>query len=233
MRQIPEGVEMPNYDVIGGLTGIGRYLLYHKDKPDMKRLLDGILRYLIALTEDKVVIGEKVPGWYIPSKHQFLESEKVQYPNGNFNLGFAHGIPGCLALLSIAKIQGYEIENQNKAISVIANWLVAWSQEDQFGPLWPRRVSLEEQVLKKTESKATVYEAWCYGEIGIARSIWLAGTALQNEGWKELALDVFKGLHKRSNNNFTLISPTYCHGIAGSLHMKYSLCFKNIRLKVS
>lgn len=218
MEQISKGVEMTDYDVIGGLAGIGRYLVYHKHQSDMRALLDCILQYLVILTEDKEVNGVKVPGWYISSENQFLESEKIQYPNGNFNLGFAHGITGCLSLLSIAKLQGCEVEKQDKAISTIANWLVKWSQEDDFGPLWPKRISWQEHALNKSQNKASIYEAWCYGEVGIARSLWLAGMALENEEWKNLSLKTFTGMYHRSKRQYTLISPTYCHGIAGTLH---------------
>ncbi|CAG9614798.1 Nisin biosynthesis protein NisC [Bacillus rhizoplanae] len=218
MEQISKGVKMTDYDVIGGLAGVGRYLLYHQNQIDMRRLLDHILHYLITLTEDKEVNGVKVPGWYIPRENQFLDSEKNQYPDGNFNLGFAHGITGCLAFLSIAKLQGCEVEKQDEAINVIANWLVKWSQEDEFGPLWPKRVSWQEHVLNKSQNKASIYEAWCYGEVGIARSLWLAGVALENEKWKDLSLKTFTGMYHRSKRKYTLISPTYCHGIAGTLH---------------
>ncbi|NNU93389.1 hypothetical protein ETC01_09100 [Geobacillus sp. NFOSA3] len=218
IKNINQGVSMTDYDVIGGLTGIGRYLLYHLDNPEMKKLLSDILNYLITLAEDKEVRDTTVPGWYIPNEHQFLSEEKIQYPNGNFNLGFAHGISGCLALLSIAKIKGYEIDKQTEAINNIAEWLVKWHQIDEFGPLWPRRVSWEEFESNKLESKVSAYEAWCYGETGIARSIWLAGKALKNDDWKEIALQTFIGMYHRSKQNYSLISPTYCHGIAGTLH---------------
>ncbi|MCY8209680.1 lanthionine synthetase C family protein [Bacillus subtilis] len=217
-NKIELGVEMTDYDVIGGLAGIGRYLLYYQNNKDMNELLKDVLRYLIKLTEKKEVNGVKVPGWYIPSENQFLPIEKVKFPNGNFNVGFAHGISGCLALLSIAKLKGYVLKDQDKAISTLANWLSFWSQTDEFGPLWPRRISWEEYFSNKADSKATVYEAWCYGEAGIARSLWLAGRSLKNLKWMNLASNTFNGMYKRNIRNYTLISPTYCHGIAGTLH---------------
>ncbi|MCJ7992734.1 lanthionine synthetase C family protein [Priestia sp. OVS21] len=219
MKHLSEGVNMTDYDVIGGLSGIGRYLLYHQQDENMGKLLELLLTYIIALTEDKEVNGEMVPGWYIPSENQFLDQEKGQYPNGNFNLGFAHGISGCLALLAISKLQGYEIEKQDQAIEKISNWLIGWTQPDEYGPLWPGRISWEEHVLNECKSKATPYEAWCYGEAGIARSLWLAGAALNKSEWKNISLDTFIGMNQRSKSNYTLISPTYCHGMAGTLHL--------------
>lgn len=67
---------MSDYDVIEGVSGIASYLLLFQEDKAMKDLLIDILRYLVRLTEDITMNGEKVPGWHIPSEHQFTDIEK-------------------------------------------------------------------------------------------------------------------------------------------------------------
>lgn len=67
---------MSDYDVIEGVSGIANYLLLFQEDKAMGDLLIDILKYLVRLTEDIIVDGEKVPGWHIPSQHQFTDIEK-------------------------------------------------------------------------------------------------------------------------------------------------------------
>lgn len=69
-------VYMSDYDVIEGVSGIASYLLLFQEDKAMKDLLIDILKYLVRLTEDITMNGEKVPGWHIPSEHQFTDIEK-------------------------------------------------------------------------------------------------------------------------------------------------------------
>lgn len=69
-------VYMSDYDVIEGVSGIASYLLLFQEDKAMRDLLIDILKYLVRLTEDITVNGEKVPGWHIPSEHQFTDIEK-------------------------------------------------------------------------------------------------------------------------------------------------------------
>ncbi|MCI3987878.1 Subtilin biosynthesis protein SpaC, partial [Bacillus vallismortis] len=75
---------MSYYDLIEGVIGIASYLLIFLEDKDMGDLLIDMLTYLFRLTEDITVDGETVPGWQIPSQHQFTDIEKKAYPNGNF-----------------------------------------------------------------------------------------------------------------------------------------------------
>ena len=54
--------------------------------------------------------------------------------------------------------------------------------------------------------------------MSIARTIWKSGTALNNSYLKEFSLEFFKTVNTHKND-YNLISPSYCHGIAGLLHL--------------
>jgi hypothetical protein len=61
----------------------------------------------------------------------------------------------------------------------------------------------------------TSRSAWCYGSPGIARSLWLAGQALDNEQYRKLAVDAMSATYRRPLHIRRIDSPTFCHGVAG------------------
>ncbi|GED57199.1 lanthionine synthetase C family protein [Brevibacillus formosus] len=210
---------IPDYDVIEGLAGIGRYLLFFKEHPACKENLNKVLSYIIQLTKNIHFNGESVPGWHIRSENQFLEFEKKRYPNGNFNFGISHGIAGPFALLSLALLEGIEVEGQRDAISKLCSYYEKWKTEDEHGPIWPERISFEEETCGQMQNPFTYNASWCYGEPSIARVLWLAGQALGDTELQSLAQQTYLSLVQRSVESLGFESPTFCHGYAGTLWM--------------
>ncbi|MDX8365447.1 lanthionine synthetase C family protein [Cytobacillus sp. IB215665] len=217
-------IKMNDYDAIEGAAGLGRYLLLYKEKPDIKEALEKVIQYVIRLSEFKEVNGKIVPGWHIRSENLFLASEREKFKNGNFNVGLAHGIPGPLAFLVLAKKEGIEVKGQVEAIERIVNWLLEWQREDEFGPIWPLTVSWEELIDGKLSKNNTYHrEAWCYGSPGVARTIWLAGDVLERKSWKELAIESFKATFSRPMNQWHINTPNFCHGYIGLLQIAHRM----------
>ncbi|PFA61905.1 lanthionine synthetase C family protein [Bacillus sp. AFS015896] len=217
--QINDGVSMKNYDAIQGWSGIGRYLLEFQENPKIKQALLEVLEYLVKVSEHKYINGQYVPGWYIPVDKLLLDSDKFSYPQGNFNCGLSHGIPGVLALLSLTQKKGIEVPGQVQAIENIAKWLLKWTAYDEYGVYWPNCISWEEHVNGVLKGKSTHRDGWCYGSPGVARSLWLAADALGKGHWKEKAIESYIATFKRPSSTRLLDSPTFCHGIAGLLYM--------------
>lgn len=69
----------------------------------------------------------------------------------------------------------------------------------------------------------TEREAWCYGSPGVARSLWLAGRALENEDLKSLAVDAFKSIYARPRERWSIYSPTVCHGYSGLIKLTHQM----------
>ncbi|AYB39516.1 lanthionine synthetase C family protein [Brevibacillus laterosporus] len=207
------------YDVIQGVSGIGRYLLANKQISELYSALKNVLDYLVNLSQPiKLSNGSKIPGWYLTQDMQYLERDKKRYPKGNFNVGLAHGIPGPLALLSLAMREGIEVPGQRDAIRRIAEWLLRWQENDEYGIIWRDRVGLEEE-LGQISQPLIRRDAWCYGTPGVARSLYLAGEALQDLSYCELAIRAYDDVFKRPENHWNLYANTFCHGKAGLLQM--------------
>lgn len=205
------------YEVIQGLSGVGVYALMNLSNPLFENLAKEIIELLILITNTIEVNGVEVPGWFISSQHFFLEEEKDSYPNGNFNLGLSHGIPGVLAFLSIAFLHQVQLEGQREAIAKVAFWVQEKRRHDQQRFFWDTHISLEEEISKALKSQPKSKDAWCYGTPGVARSLYLAGQALSDDSIKNCALEAYQSIFSSASDEWFLHGPSFCHGYSGLL----------------
>ena len=172
--------------------------------------------------------------WYTPPGLYGDPKMVVSYPHGQLNCGLAHGIPGPLALLALAHRQGVEVEGLHEAVERTADWLTANRFDDEWGVNWPTAVPVEVitsgttpmlTLLRKAPAPATTSPhgpsraAWCYGSPGVARALWLAGDALGRADLQALAVQAMEAVYRRPLAARQIDSPTFCHGVAGLLHI--------------
>ena len=212
-----DGVAVGDFDIIMGLSGVGAYLLGRAPSP----ALPCVTQAMIDLTAD----GNGVPRWYTPAQLQWDEGMQQTYPHGSLNCGFAHGVPGLIAFLSLALMSGDSRPGLPEALTRAAHWLAANRLDDAWGINWPTAVPLE-----RDEDGAGVRSgsphtspggpsrcAWCYGSPGIARALWLAGDALDRDDLRQLAIRAISDVFQRPIPARRIDSATFCHGVAGLL----------------
>jgi lantibiotic biosynthesis protein len=214
-----EDVSVGQFDVISGLSGVGAYLLCRREHHEAAAALRAVLHALVALT------GQEggIPRWHTPA--HLIGDEEVMlrlYPNGNLNCGLAHGIPGPLGLMALAVRSGVEVDGLKEAIDRVANWLIQNRVDDDWGVNWPTAVPLAPDGKAAAEYPPPAEpsrSAWCYGSPGVARTLWLTGEALDNPGYRELAVEAMKAVYRRPVRERYIDSPTFCHGVAGLLQI--------------
>ena len=206
------GMAVGLFDAISGLSGIGAYLLTRRDQPGVEALLSRLLAALVDLTRTS---DTGVPRWFTPVELMFDEMTAAMYPDGHLNCGLAHGIPGPLALMALAHAAGVEVRGMRDAIATIARWLRDNRADDAWGINWPTMVALPGAAPAPEPSRA----AWCYGSPGVARSLWLAGVALDDEQMTTLACEGMRAIYRRPVHERQIDSPTFCHGVAGLLQV--------------
>lgn len=211
------------YDPIQGICGIGRYLLEMLSFPHFFEVTQEIVQLLVRFTHPITIDGKSIPGWYSSPEDPLNSNHGSNHPRGNFNLGLAHGVTGALAFLAIALLRGVEVKGQREAIQNIASWLCEKSFLEQNTIQWPSLITWEEEVEKMPPMKLPCKDAWCYGSPGIARSLFLAGNALQNEQLKSFAAKAFRDVFFRPQSDWGLPGPMLCHGIAGLLLISRSM----------
>lgn len=220
----PHGVGVATFDVIAGLTGAGRYLLERREEPVLGRTLRSVLAALAYLSEED---GDGVPHWYTAPGLLTSNFLRASYPDGHVNLGLAHGIAGPLALLSLAMVAGVEVEGQREAIGRAASWLERSRLHDEWGVTFPAVVSIGGRVADGGADEGhgaaapapPSRSAWCYGAPGVARALWLAGTATGCAAYRDLALEAMGAVYRRPPPARRIDSPTLCHGVAGLLQV--------------
>ncbi|MGH3938256.1 MAG: lanthionine synthetase C family protein [Pseudonocardiaceae bacterium] len=207
------GCGVGEFDLISGLAGTGVYLLARRSESAaadevLGRLLGCLTRLLADRTEPR--------RWHTPAR-LVTGQMRPAYPDGNYNCGIAHGVPGPLALLAIAARAGLAVDGMAAAIAAAAGWLADHAMPTEFGPEWPNAVSLPPG--DPTAGGAGGRTAWCYGAPGVARALWLAGVATGEQRYRDLAVQAMHGVLARPAARRGLDSPTFCHGIAGLLQV--------------
>ncbi|MEM5398183.1 lanthionine synthetase C family protein [Staphylococcus gallinarum] len=192
-----------NYDVIQGLSGIGRYLLNRSSyNDDAKKVLKNILNYFKKIHYSK-------NNWLVSNKHQFLDIDKQNFPSGNINLGLAHGILGPISLVAMSKMKGIEIENHEQFLYDFTSFLL--KSEFKHNGEWLDRYD----ILEKYTPPYSVRNGWCYGDTGIMNTLLLSGEALNDSELINNSKNILLTIIEKNNED--LISPTFCHGLASHL----------------
>ncbi len=200
-----------HFDAISGLAGVAAHLLARCDRAAVDGAIEAMLR---ALADLALTAADPVPGWYTPPTRLMDDAARTRFPAGNLNCGLAHGLPGPLAVLALASAAS-AVPRWRDAVADAAAWLVAQRSDDDWGANWPIAVPPGETSVRCEASRA----AWCYGSPGVARALWLAGTALEDEALTGLAVEAMAAVYRRPVRVRHIDSPAFCHGVAGLLQI--------------
>jgi lantibiotic biosynthesis protein len=213
-----QGIAEGEYDLMSGATGILVYLLMlHSEEVHVRMAIERLLTYLVWLSgADQESRRER---WYVPQERLVMQQETQQgYPYGYYNCGLAHGIPGPMAALALAWMQGYRVLGQREALMFLRDWMLRYTLFDQWGINWPTYVPLPaSQSADMWKRLPPARAGWCYGAPGVARALWLTGLALEEPALCKTAVHAIEAVLQRPATERRLISPTLCHGIAGLL----------------
>lgn len=191
-----------NYDFIHGAIGIGYYFLYAGGYseaffPSFLHLLNG----LIVTSTDKAMIPAFSPRENRPS------------PNV-VNLGLSHGISSILKFcLQCCKQQVCPSEAGQLAQN-IAGYLVTHMNVDRTHNYFPNK------ILDGRQTGEFSRLAWCYGDAGIAYTLFRCGLMFDHRQLSELALSILEHTTTRRSEDLTQVKDAgLCHGSAGLAHI--------------
>lgn len=212
-----QGVMESEYDLISGVTGILAYLLtLHSEEAHVQAAVEHLLTYLIWLAGiDQETQRER---WYIAPEHIMGEDRQQRYPDGYYNCGLAHGIPGPMAALALAWLEGYRVPGQRDALRSLSDWLLRYTFSDAWGINWADVVPLSAtRFSDQWNHPHPTRAAWCYGAPGVARALWLTGLALEQPTLCQTAIQAIEAVLQRPIYYRNIDSPILCHGVAGLL----------------
>ena len=201
------------YDVISGPAGILSYVLDMRgENPSQAQstALDRLLDHLLVLCCAHEDHADHLRFFIVPERAPYPAFAR-RYPAGATDCGFAHGVAGVLAVLSLCLLRQVRRDDLFSVVGQLAEWLLSHRVMRDDGLVWPSLVPEQKAIL----AGDTV---WCYGASGTAWSLWLAGCACQNEQWQALAVQAMEAVFAHLKRVCTARS-FLCHGIAGILQI--------------
>jgi lantibiotic modifying enzyme len=208
LRYLAEPTE--SYDLISGLVGIA--------VPVLQRIADGkasdssepVARSVLDQLER---LARPMPSgfaWHTPPELLPAWQREIA-PEGYFNFGLAHGIPGVIAILARYVAAGVEVQRARALLEGAVGYLRSVASPTVGGryPAW----------LPSERANAPSRVAWCYGDLGVAVALMSAATATARDDWRANALELAHGMAARAFELSQVVDAGLCHGAAGVAHL--------------
>jgi hypothetical protein len=190
------------YDLISGLVGVGIYLIERWPKPAASEGIPLVLHHIEAAME-RTASGFT---WHTPPD-LLPEWQRQLYPQGYYNLGVAHGVPGIIHFLSQLVSEGIQAQRALALLNPAMDWLIA--QRRPEGAL-----SWFGSFLAHGESTDSRF-AWCYGDLGILGVLLQVARNANRSDWREFALGLLEHCLGKGENRAGINDAPICHGAAG------------------
>lgn len=195
------------YELISGLAGFGTYLVERLPHPAAAGLLGRILDLLEGSAEE----SEAGITWY--TRPEWLPPwQREEMPEGCYNLGVAHGVPGVLGFLASARRDGL----RDRRVERLAEGAVRWLLGQKPPPADGSRFPAFHVPGRRPEPTRT---AWCYGDLGIAAVLLSAARSFGRPDWEREALALAHLAARRPAEAVSAVDATLCHGTAGLAHL--------------
>jgi lantibiotic biosynthesis protein len=194
-----------NYDLLFGVVGLGVYALERPPEPDGVALLERVVARLDARAERQTV---GITWWTPPT----LTYDQDAFPNGWYNLGAAHGVPGVIALLGLACRAGVATDRARLLLDGAVSWMLARRLPTAARSVFPAWVGTG------VEARPSRL-AWCYGDLGLAAALLVAARAVSELSWERAAIEVALHAARRSADQSGVVDAPICHGAIGVGHV--------------
>ena len=195
-----------SHDLVQGLTGFGVYFLERlANNPNAALARDG-LELVVAHLARNAQRGDHGATW-LTTLGVLPPHYHAEFPDGCYDLGLAHGVPGMHALLARAA-RVLDDDHVRRLAAESLHWLALHRGPAGFPSMVPpafARGSDPRIVQRGTRT------AWCYGDPGVAAALWTAAPELA----RSLALDCAR----RDEAATGCRDAGLCHGTAGLAHL--------------
>lgn len=194
------------FDFIEGFIGIGVYFIERlKSEKNIIAYLNNFIEIIYAkseMTNEEILVNSCIN----PFKRFTNDKEEKEY-----DIGLAHGVPSIIVFLSKVCAILPDNEKCRKLLHFTINWLLKNECSLPNNGLFPHVVGNSSPMISRL--------AWCYGDLGIASSLWQAGVILNDQAYKNKAIEIILRASKRRNFEETMVKDAgICHGSAGVAH---------------
>ncbi|HEX8086461.1 MAG TPA: lanthionine synthetase LanC family protein [Solirubrobacteraceae bacterium] len=188
------------YDHVSGVVGVGVYALERLPSPAGAELLELVVGALAARAEH----SDGRATWFTRPEELHPDTRE-RAPDGYYNLGLAHGVPGVTAVLAGAVAAG--VDSAAPLLDASVAWLESQVLEDAPA-LWPFFVGPGVEAFPARL-------AWCYGDPGVAVALLHAAAVREREDWRALVDRAVDLMLARGHDASGVTGASLCHGSAG------------------
>ncbi|HKD78059.1 MAG TPA: lanthionine synthetase C family protein [Candidatus Angelobacter sp.] len=196
-----------HFDLMHGLVGIGVYCLERAEVPTARRCLELIVARLSELVES----SSDGLCWHTHT-HLLSPQRRQAYPQGYYNLGPAHGVPGVIALLGKIYASGISQKETRWLLEGAVRWLL----RQRLPATAPSSFAALNVPGRSPESCRL---AWCYGDAGVAATLLLAARCVGEPSWEREALAIGRRAASRNQETCGVVDACFCHGSSGLAHI--------------
>lgn len=205
LDHLDQAVWPGDYDLIGGLVGIGVAALERLAAPSARRVAGRVLDHLEAAARE---VGDGL-AWFTAAE-RLPDWQRALCPEGHYDLGLAHGVPGVIGLTAGFVTAGFEVTRSRRLLEGALRWLraVAPVRAPARFPAWSGP-GLDDRPARP---------AWCYGDAGVAVTLLAAARALDDAELEAEAIAIAHAM-ARSLDGRGVVATGICHGAAGVAHI--------------
>ncbi|MBK9069626.1 MAG: lanthionine synthetase C family protein [Myxococcales bacterium] len=201
---------MPNadYDLISGLVGVGIIGLEMANAPEHEQIVTEVLGALHkrSLTDD---LGGR---YWLTSPELLPQWQRKIAPEGYYNLGLAHGMPGVAALAAECHARGLATDLSASLATSVVDWLLRARKKDST-PGFSGWIEVGSQNAGGSQL------AWCYGGLGVSATILRAAQVFNRSDWRQQAIEIARACASAAQVAPPLRDHALCHGSAGNAHV--------------
>ncbi len=196
-----------NYDFLHGAIGCGFYFLKRYEATPNEKLKGRYQEYLMSLIDELDRFSEKENGFTKWSS--VVETDTCLE---GYNLSLSHGISSIVNFF--ARLYVYA-DFKSKVESMLRggiNYILCHASDDiSTVSIYPNYVCENKEITWNSRV------AWCYGDLGIALSLWHASKALADSNLKNYSLELFQKTAKRvATESHMATDACVCHGSFGN-----------------
>ena len=210
-RTMMANIRQGNYDYLHGALGVAAYFLSRCDKKEIR----GYLGDLLSELEKSAIECENGAVKWI----SVLKSETGEK---GFNISLSHGMSSIAAFL----IRLYQLNFETERVDNLLRKTVTYI----FDQVTYAEGSVSYFPSYSKESSAGNHHSrlgWCYGDLGVAYTLWRAAITLTNTEWENSAIQILIHNSQRRDLQINAVRDAgLCHGSAGIAHIFWTLYLK-------
>lgn len=208
LRHIPRMTASSPYDLISGLVGLGTYFFERMPRETAIQGIRAVFDQLESLSQRT----EAGMTWF--SGPELLpEWQRELCPQGYYNLGVAHGIPGIIHFLGeVAATDIVESERSCQLRDGAVQWLIAQARPSGSTSRFSSWVVPGEEP---TDSRMS----WCYGDLGILAVLLQVARRTDRSDWRQFANELLNHCLAWPVDDAGIGDAPLCHGAVGVAHI--------------